>query len=360
MYYYKIFTRSLFFMKRYLLIVFLISFLCISFTGNAQTQNTVLTVTLHPKEINDLNAGWRVKELGSEWFSSGKMLVLAQGIYTIEFKDGIKGWMAPVSKQVSLIQGKTATEVGIYQRLKGSLKVNISPSEIVERGAQWRRAGQETWRNSGEVETDVPVDEYEIEFKKVSGWSVFEKITVDLQADIINEISANYSREQGQLVVNISPQSAVKAGAKWKIAGETGSNNPYEGEINTDNTWILIEETEYHKSGTTITRNVGTYTVEFKEIPRWIAPAPVQVDIIANEKVSLDVQYIPVTPREGEGSIEGEGEGEGENQLPFPCGCNQKKGLDGVKRLLGNLCVLGMSFILLGFCSGITKNKKDK
>lgn len=305
-----------------------------SFESKAQTQNAILTVTLHPEEINDLGAFWRVSELGNEWYISGKMLVLSQGIYTIEFKDDIKGWRAPANKQVSLIQGKTTTEVGIYDRLKASLRVTISPNEVISGGAQWRRAGQETWRDSGEVEIDVPVDEYEIEFKKVSGWNVPAKTTVDLQADIINEVSASYSREQGQLVVNISPQDAVKAGAMWKIAGET----------------------IYRASGITITKDIGTYTVEFKDIPDWTKPADAQVNIIANEKVSLSAQYTPVIPQEGEGSMEGEGEGEGENPFPFPCGCNQKKGLGGIKQLLGNLCVFGMSFILLGFCSGITKN----
>jgi len=326
-------------MKRYILIVFLISFLCISFEGNAQTQSAVLTVTLHPEEINGLGALWKVKELGNEeWYSSGKMLVLAQGIYTIEFKDGIKGWKTPTSKQVSLEQGKTKTEVGIYERLKASLQVNISPNEVIDGGAQWRRVGQETWRESGEVETDVPIDEYEIEFKKVSGWNVPEKTIIDLQSDIINVVSASYSREQGKLVVNISPQDAVKAGAMWRIAGET----------------------VYHASGVTITKDIGTYTVEFKDVPNWTKPASVQVNIIANEKASLDAKYTAVTPQEGEGSVEGEGEGEGEKPFPFQCGCNQKEGLEGVKQLLGNLFVIGISFILLGFCSGITKNKKDK
>ncbi|MGC9053061.1 MAG: hypothetical protein ACP5KS_04165 [Candidatus Hydrogenedens sp.] len=324
-------------MKRYLLIVFLISFLFINSRGNAQTESAVLTVTLHPEEINSLGSGWKIKELNSEWYSSGKMLVLAQGIYTIEFKGEIKGWKAPVSKQVSLIKGKTTNEVGIYERLKGSLRITLFPNEVIDGGAQWRRAGQETWKNSGEVETDVPVDEYEIEFKKVSGWNVPGKIMVDLQADIINDISASYSREQGNLVVNISPQNAVKAGAMWRFAGET----------------------IYRASGITVTKDIGTYTIEFNDVPNWTKPASTQVNIIANEKVSLDVQYTPVTPQEGEGSIEGEGEGEGEGENPFPfsCGCNQQKGLGGIKQLLGNLCVLGMSFVVLGFCSGMTKNK---
>ncbi len=322
-------------MRGSLFIVFLCSVFCIVFDSNAQTNNAVLIVTLHPQEINNLGASWRLLGLGEEWYPSGKMLVLSQGIYTIEFKGGIKGWKTPVNTQVTLSQGGTTEYAGIYERLKGSLKVSISPAEVVNEGAQWRRVGQETWLNDGEEETDIPVDEYEIEFKKVPGWNVPEKVVVDLQEDVMNLVSGTYSREQGKLVVNIFPKEAVKAGAMWRIEGET----------------------VYRASGIIITKDIGLYSVEFKEIPNWTKPATVQVRIVANEKVSLDVEYVPAGSQEG--IIEGEGETEGEKPFPFPCGCERKNGWMGVKQLLGNLFVLSMSFILLGLWTGISRNKKS-
>ncbi len=325
-------------MKRFWISVFVMNFLIANFGINAQTNNTALVVTLHPEEINGLDARWKVRELGDEWYLSGKMLVLPQGDYTVEFKGDIKGWRAPASRQVTLVQGKTTEIAGIYERLKGSLKVTISPSEVVNEGAQWRRVGQEVWRNDGEIETDVPVAEYEIEFKKVPGWNVPEKTVVDLQSDITNNISGTYSREQGKLMVNISPKEAVKAGAMWRLGGET----------------------TFRDSGVTITKEIGQYWVEFMDIPNWVKPNSLQVNVVANEKVTLSAEYKPISSQEGEGITEGEGEGEGEKPFPFPCGCEQKRGIGGIKQFLGNLLVLGMSFILLGSWTAMAKKRKSK
>lgn len=52
----------------------------------------------------------------------------------------------------------------------GSLQVYIEPLEAAEAGAQWRKVGTMTWYDSGEVETDVPVGTYEIEFRPAPGW----------------------------------------------------------------------------------------------------------------------------------------------------------------------------------------------
>lgn len=325
-------------MRKILLVVFLINFLIIGFDVRAQTNNTALVVTLHPQEINNLGASWRIIDLGDEWYPSGKLLVLPTGTYTIEFKGDIKGWKTPPVKQVSLIQGKTTETSGIYERLKGSLKVTISPPEVVNEGAQWRRVGQEVWRNDGEIETDVPIDEYEIEFKKVSGWNVPEKVSIDLQTDIINTVSGVYSREQGRLMVNISPPEVVKAGAMWRIVGDT----------------------KYRASGITITKDIGQYSVEFMDIPNWKRPDSMQVNIIANEKVTLNAEYKPITPQEGEGASEGEGEGEGENPFPFPCGCEQKKYNSGIKQFLSNLFIIGVSFVLLSSWTGMARKKRYK
>ncbi len=324
-------------MKRFLFIISAISLLFLCVDVIAQTSNTALVITLHPQEINDLGAGWRIKGSGSEWYPSGKTLILSAGSYTVEFKGEISGWMAPADLNITLMQGKTSEYAGIYTRLKGSLKVTIYPQEVVNDGAQWRREGQETWRDNGEVEVDVPIGEYQIEFKKVSGWNVPKKTVISLQPDIINSVSGTYTREQGYLTVTITPQEVVEAGAMWKIQGE-------------DTYWA---------SGVTVIRDIGTYTVEFKPIANWVTPEPIQVKIITNEKSAIGVEYKPATSQEGEGTVEGEGEGEGEKPFPFLCSCEQKKGFHGLKQLLGNFLVFGMSFVLLGFWMGVSRSKKD-
>ncbi len=52
----------------------------------------------------------------------------------------------------------------------GSLKVTIFPQEAVNAGMQWRRQGTLKWLNSGDIELNVPVGQYIIEFKPVEGY----------------------------------------------------------------------------------------------------------------------------------------------------------------------------------------------
>lgn len=49
--------------------------------------------------------------------------------------------------------------------------MTISPQGVIDAGAQWRRVGNPTWRNSGYTESGLPVGEYTVTFKDVSGWT---------------------------------------------------------------------------------------------------------------------------------------------------------------------------------------------
>ncbi len=59
-----------------------------------------------------------------------------------------------------------------YNQQTGSLLVTISPQGAIDAGAQWRRVGTSTWRNSGDIETDIPVGHCIVEFKDITitGW----------------------------------------------------------------------------------------------------------------------------------------------------------------------------------------------
>lgn len=334
-------------MKKRLFIFLLTGILYLTSNVYAQTDNAVLIVTLYPEEINRLGALWKVSELGESWYSSGNMLTLSEGIYTIEFKGGIKGWKAPSSAEVTLIKGKTVKYAGIYERLKGSLRVNLFPPEVIaandteegekeKGGAKWRRVGQEVWLDSGAIEENVPVDVYEIEFKQVSGWNVPEKTLIDLKEGIINEVSATYTRQQGKLVVNILPEEVVQAGARWKLA----------------------DETFYRQSGIIVTKDIGEYTIEFNDVPNWTKPSSIKVNIVSNDKVEVNAEYTPVSVQEGVLEGEGEGNGEGEGENPSMCGCNDKAGTNQLKQFLNNLFVVGMTLGILCMWMGVKKEDK--
>ncbi|HOV33974.1 MAG TPA: hypothetical protein PLX23_11505, partial [Candidatus Hydrogenedens sp.] len=239
------------------------------------------------------------------------------------------------------------------ERLKGSLSVILSPSEVIangeeeggegegedgeeeEKGAKWRRVGEEVWLDSGAIEKNLPVDVYEIEFKPVYGWDVPEKTLVDLKEEIVNEVFAIYTRQQGELVVNILPEEAVKAGAMWRFTGETS----------------------YRKSGEIIKKEVEKYTIEFSDVSNWTKPDSIEVEIPPYNKLVIDVKYIPASIQEGEGVKEGinEGEGEGESEKPSICGCNDKEGVNQIKQIFSNLFVVGISLGILCMWMGVKK-----
>ena len=76
--------------------------------------------------------------------------------------------------------------------LTGSLQVNIQPPEAAESGAQWRRVGTMTWYDTGEIETDVPVGTYEIEFRPAPGWMPEGTVSAQVQEDQTTTITGSY------------------------------------------------------------------------------------------------------------------------------------------------------------------------
>ncbi len=77
-------------------------------------------------------------------------------------------------------------------------------------------------------------------------------------------------RSVGSLKVTISPEGAVTAGAQWSINGGV--------------TW--------HDSGATVTGlPVADYTVTYKTIPAWDAPAPVSVTVTKGATTSITGTY---------------------------------------------------------------------
>ena len=83
-------------------------------------------------------------------------------------------------------------------------------------------------------------------------------------------ITANFARSLGGLRVNISPNAAVQDGAAWRRVGYS----------------------VWRASGTSENDiPPGNYSVEFKEIPGWIAPGNQSVTIYSNETTTTAAVY---------------------------------------------------------------------
>ncbi|MBN1391470.1 MAG: hypothetical protein JW947_01555 [Sedimentisphaerales bacterium] len=63
-------------------------------------------------------------------------------------------------------------------RQTGSLQVTINPTGAIVYGAKWRRVGTDEWRNSGDIESGIPVGSCIIEFGDAIGWKTPENQNV--------------------------------------------------------------------------------------------------------------------------------------------------------------------------------------
>lgn len=81
----------------------------------------------------------------------------------------------------------------------GTLKVTITPTEVLPDGAVWRVKGEDAWRKSGDIATLAP-GEVEIEYNDVSGYtkpSTDALIKVTITAGTAKAITAAYTAVAG-------------------------------------------------------------------------------------------------------------------------------------------------------------------
>ena len=93
----------------------------------------------------------------------------------------------------------------------------------------------------------------------------------------------NSELNKGSLTVNIEPQAAINAGAKWSVDGGA--------------TW--------YSGGDTVELVVGSYTVTYKQVgDDWSIPADAPVDITKDGQVSLTGTYVLLGDINGDGSVD--------------------------------------------------------
>lgn len=76
----------------------------------------------------------------------------------------------------------------------GSLIVYIEPAEVRHAGAQWRRTGTTTWRNSGSTGSNIRVGTHTFEFKAIGGWNKPANIRLNISANHTATATATYTQ----------------------------------------------------------------------------------------------------------------------------------------------------------------------
>lgn len=154
-----------------------------------------LSVSIEPADARNESAQWR-RTGTATWHDSGFVegyLPVTQ--YTVEF-DEVEGWNKPDDRTVNVYDGATASVTETYTVIYvpvGSLNVTILPSEAATEGAQWRRAGTDTWHDSGSTESNVDTGEYTLEFKTINDWGIPAEMTVDITDGETTSASSTYT-----------------------------------------------------------------------------------------------------------------------------------------------------------------------
>ncbi|NIP55678.1 MAG: hypothetical protein GWN77_06655 [Gammaproteobacteria bacterium] len=225
-----------------------------------------LQVVISPQEVVDANAQWRVDD--GPWHDSNHIQThLSVGSHTVEYKP-VYSWFEPNSRTVQIEHAQTTVTTGNYIRKIGALQVTISPQEVVDAGAMWRVAGR-TWRDSNEIEPNIPIGLYTVDYKPVTNWIKPDSHTVRIDYLQTTAVSETYV-PSGTVQVTISPQQAVDAGARWRVDGG-----------------------QWRNSGS-ISRSlpVGLHTVDYKSLPNWNEPNSHSVQINHGQITTTTGTYI--------------------------------------------------------------------
>ena len=150
----------------------------------------------------------------------------------------------------------------------GSVRVTISPPDVILAGAQWTVDGGEL-RDGGATVSGLSVGSHTIAFIAVPGWITPSNEIIDIIAGETESVSVSYSREYGSLMVDIVPDEAVAAGAQWRV-----------------------DQGAWQDSGETVSDvYVGGHIVEFKEIYGWISATNRSVLVSEGALTAISAEY---------------------------------------------------------------------
>lgn len=229
----------------------------------AQTTGSV-QVTLAPGGVASAGARWRLD--GGTWQQSGATLSgVWTGAHSVTFK-AVADYASPAKATVTVLENQTTQLAATYVPA-GSVTVTMSPDLALTEGARWR-IDKGGWRVSGTTALRIAEGAHTIAFKTVAGWRAPAAVPIEVIARETSTATGEYS-PVGSLLVTLTPEAAVAAGARWKLDG--GS---------------------WRKSGVTL-KNIseGVHTVTFRPRSGWPTPAAQTVNIVHGVTTSIVGNY---------------------------------------------------------------------
>jgi len=229
-----------------------------------------LRVLLQPPEAVTAGAGWLID--GGLWMNSGDNLQgVSPGDHLVEYKPVI-GWTEPASETVTLTSGVATTITRLYLQ-DATISIGLQPAAAVTAGALWRvDAG--AWLSGGAIVSNLTPGVHTVQFAPAVGYITPDTLTPILAPGQAFVSNVKYAVAKATLSAVITPADAVADGAQWRYAVGAPWTN----------------------SGAVVSNlPLGTYTVEFASLTRWITPDSITVDIEAPVAVTVTGVYNQVT-----------------------------------------------------------------
>ncbi|HET7537788.1 MAG TPA: hypothetical protein VFJ90_15120, partial [Candidatus Didemnitutus sp.] len=177
-----------------------------------------------------------------------------------------------------------AAVLGIFcpSLLAGNLKVNLTPSQAVSAGAQWRVDGG-AWRSSGTTVSGLSNGTHSVSFKAVTGWIAPSTTNVTVTS---GTTTVSYAYVQASsLKITLTPSTG-----KWRVDGGTWQNS----------------------AATVANLAPGAHTVDYQALAGYAAPNSESITLTSGQTTSLSRSYtqlsslqITLTPSTGNWRVDG-------------------------------------------------------
>jgi len=252
----------------------LYSGMTIDFSANyppiiGQGEATVI-VNIQPVAALAAGAQWRVN--GGAWFDSGYAATVPDGDTTIEFKE-LPGWTRPVSISLFLLRNTTTEFNRGYGRQKGTVWVVTEPPN-----APWELTDGDGIMHFGigeQVLQNIPTgDTLQVSWGGVPTYTppVPNPTVFSLAQNEVKRIVGAYvpviGVGEGIVCVTLYPPAVANAGAQWRLFGD-----------------------EWRVSGGMVASRDGEQTILFSDVPGWITPEDMTVNVVRDITNYFDATY---------------------------------------------------------------------
>jgi len=170
-------------------------------------------------------------------------------------------------------------------QMMGALAVNITPPSAISSGALWRVVGETFWLEGGDIITDIPVGNYQVQYVDIPGWIKPLDTMVEILEGHVTEITGEYAfYADPVLAVNPSNRnvSAGSGNSSFDVWNSGTGTMDWTASVILGSSWLSITS---GSSGT----NTGTITCAFSANTSTMRTGIIRVETNSGQLLDLNI-----------------------------------------------------------------------